>query len=596
MSKLRLNLKQWLALGFAVLVPATCSGCSQAPETQPAVNSVGYSNVCFINNWNVDEDEFVIFDIGDHDTIETHFQNRKIELCNEDGVCVGVIVSTDAEDEAAIYDDVEYAKGVVRDHEVKFPVYLNIDKIITNDNLNNEMKTKLIRNFLEKCSANNIYVALHGTDSNLRRVKEYCGITGFDALVVKESDEILYDGPYSVYQELDGTYIATVDLEEIILGKGLNDSESYENDGSYTIKSESELTDIALQCGMSVNELLEFNDLTRRKISKAIEENTTLVIRIPSQIDTSVPQGEVTYKKVDTPIRGCDMSYAQGTNVQWDKMSDYFDFIILRSNIGLTEDDCFATNAKQASLENISIGAYCFNAYDSTDVNSHEEFIKKQEQQADCTLSILKNKKIEYPVYLDIEGKVDSTTYKKEDVQAMIDIWVNKMTSAGYIPGLYCNQSTFRFLQGCVDYDLSEHLQIWVAGGNQYSSTEGNCSAHDHLSPETVTPSSALYNSEIGATIGQSTNICVVEDENGDKIVGDTRGHLDINYSLVDYSDREYSEDSASQFAIKEFERVDGELIGTGVISTLILAAGTVLGIKIRKKVKSNNRPKVKSK
>ena len=170
------------------------------------------------------------------------------------------------------------------------------------------------------------------------------------------------------------------------------------------------------------------------------------------------------------------------------------------------------------------------------------------------------------------------------------------MTSAEYIPGLYCNQSTFRFLQGCVDYDLSEHLQIWVAGGNQYSSTEGNCSAHDHLSPETVTPSSALYNSEIGATIGQSTNICVVEDENGDKIAGDTRGHLDINYSLVDYSDREYSEDSTSQFAIKEFERVDGELIGTGVISTLILAAGTVLGIKIRKKVKSNNRPKVKSK
>ena len=28
-------------------------------------------------------------------------------------------------------------------------------------------------------------------------------------------------------------------------------------------------------------------------------------------------------------------------------------------------------------------------------------------------ISILKNKKIEYPVYLDIEGKVDSTTYKK---------------------------------------------------------------------------------------------------------------------------------------------------------------------------------------
>ena len=595
MSKLRLNLRQWLALGFAVLVPATCAGCSQAEDIPVVPNSIGYSNVCPITGWNVDENSFAVFDIGDHNSVETHFQDRKLELCNEEGMCVGVIISTDAEDEAAIYDDVEYAKSIVRDYEVKFPVYLNIDKIITNDNLNNEMKTKLIKNFLEKCSANNMYVALHGTDSNLRRVKEYCGITGFDALVVKESDEILYDGSYSVYQELDGTFVAKVDLEEIILGKGLNDSEAFANDGSYTIKSESELTDIALQCGMSVNELLEFNDLTRSKISKAIEESTALVIRIPSQIDTSVPQGEVTYKRVDEPIRGCDMSYAQGTNVQWDKMSEYFDFIILRSNIGLTEDDCFATNAKQASLENISIGAYCYNAFDSTDVNSHEEFIKKQEQQADYTLSVLKNKKIEYPVYLDIEGVVDSTTYKKEDVQAMLDIWVNKMSLSGYIPGLYCNQSTFRFLQGCVDYDLSDRLQIWVAGGNQYSSTEGNCREHDHLTPTSVTPSAALYNGDIGATMGQSTNICIVEDENGDKIVGDTRGHMDINYSLVDYSDRTYSEEG-SQFPIKEFDRTDGELIGMGIISTLVLGAGTILGVKIRNKVKSNNRPKVKSK
>ena len=169
------------------------------------------------------------------------------------------------------------------------------------------------------------------------------------------------------------------------------------------------------------------------------------------------------------------------------------------------------------------------------------------------------------------------------------------MTLSGYIPGLYCNQSTFRFLQGCVDYDLSERLQIWVAGGNQYSSTEGNCNAHNHLTPETVTPSSALYNEEIGATMGQSTNICLVKDENGDKVVGDTRGHMDINYSLVDYSDREYSEET-DKFAIKEFDRQDGELIGMGIISTLVLAAGTILGVKLRNKVKSNSRPKVKSK
>ena len=70
---------------------------------------------------------------------------------------------------------------------------------------------------------------------------------------------------------------------------------------------------------------------------------------------------------------------------------------------------------------------------------------------------------------------------------------------------------------------------------------------------------------------------------------------MDINYSLVDYSDREYSEET-DKFAIKEFDRTDGELIGMGIVSTLVLAAGTILGVKIRNKAKSNGRPKVKSK
>ena len=55
------------------------------------------------------------------------------------------------------------------------------------------MKTKLIKDFLEKCAANNIYVGLHGTDTNLCLVKEYCKITGYDALVVKDKDEIAYE-------------------------------------------------------------------------------------------------------------------------------------------------------------------------------------------------------------------------------------------------------------------------------------------------------------------------------------------------------------------------------------------------------------------
>lgn len=601
MGRLNINWKRVLAGGLAGLIPFTFAGCSQSKEGEIVTNSIGYSHVRTLDQMGLDEDRFAVIDIGDHNTVGTTFQRTKLKMLNEKGVCLGVVISSDSEDEAGIYDDVEYAKSIVRDYEVKFPVYLNIDDIITNDNLNNEMKTKLIKNFLEKCAANNIYVGLHGTDTNLCRVKEYCKITGFDALVVKEKDEITYDGPYTIYQDLDGTLYSSVDLERVILGKGLNDAESFANDGSYTISSEAELTDAALRCGMSVSELLEFNGLRKNDIVEGT------VLRIPSQINTTVPQGEETYKELGKPSVGCDMSYAQGTDVEWDKMGDYFDFIILRSNIGLTEDDCFATNAQQAALADVPVGAYCFNAYSSDDFESHEDFIKKQQQQADYTISVLKNKKIEYPVYLDIEGLVNSSTYKKEDVQAMLDIWVDTMTKSGYLPGLYCNNSTFRYLSNCVDYDIAEKLEVWIAGGPQYSSTEGNCNKHDHISLSEIKGVSEEDREKTNATMFQRTNIGKVTDSEGNVIAGDSRNHLDINLCFVDYTDKEALDQAEedAKFAIKEFNRVDWAGIGINGASALasiaVIAGGVMLAIKKSKehtsiKVKPKKTQKVKVK
>lgn len=582
MSKIKLNTKTLMSIGLAVLTPIVFAGCNRSDD-KPAVNdSVGYSNVCPITHWGVDENDFVILDIGDHDSVSTHFQNKKMELCNEKGICVGVVISTDAENESAIYDDVEYAKGILCNHDVKFPVYLNIDKIITNDNLNIEMKTKLIKNFLEKCSANNIYVGLHGTDTNLCRVREFCKITGYDALVVKDKEKISYNGSYTAYQELDGTLVATTNLEDIIIKKGLNDPKEYANDGSYTISSENELVDIALRCGMSVNEILEFNSISK----KDIVENT--VLRIPSQIDTTVPTGKVTYKRLSTPTKGCDMSYAQGTSINWDEMKEVFDFVILRSNIGLSEDDCFATNANQANLTGIPVGAFCYNVYNSNDVSTSKEFAQKQAKQADYTISILKNKKIEYPVYLDVEGEVNSTTYKKEDVEAMIEIWSTKMSESGYIPGLYCNQSTLEYLQNCVDYNLSDKVELWVAGGPQYSITENDCSKHKHLTIDEVITPSILSDEEINVGIAQCTNIAIGP-------AGDSRNHLDIDVSTIDYSDREY-ENQKDMFPIKDFDRIDWTMAFGGIAAAAAIAGGTVFGVSVSKSRRQKQTPKVKSK
>ena len=238
MSKVKVN-KRLLALilagtmtaGATAFVPSALSN----KKVEKEENRIGYTDINPFFNFNVDEEDFVILDIGDHNTVRTHFEDRKMKYCNENDISLGIIVSPDSETESDIYDDVEYAKGIVKEYGIDFPVYLDIDRIITNDNLNNEMKTKLIKDFVEKCSANNIYVGLYGTDTNLCRVKQYCGITEYDAFVVMDKEVIEYDGSYNVYQDLEGNIESYTDVSTIIQTKALNQSNQFTNDGSYTV-------------------------------------------------------------------------------------------------------------------------------------------------------------------------------------------------------------------------------------------------------------------------------------------------------------------------------------------------------------------------
>ena len=551
-------------------------------------NEKGYSNVqpIPILNWNVEEENFVILDIGDHNTVKTSFQDNKMEYCNEQDISLGVIISSDADTEAGIYNDVDYVKGIIRDNKVDFPVYLNIDTIMTNDKLSIDTKTKLIKDFLEKCTENNIYVAMYGTDTNLCNVKKYCGISEYDALVVKEKNTIDYDGTYLVYKELDGTFVAREDLSEVIAKKSLNNPNRFVKDTRVIISSKADLDKVALETGLSVADIMKFNGITKNTIEK------DTVIRIPSEIDKKSASTIVSnYQVLDTPIVGCDISYAQAKNTDWEEMTEEFEFVIIKCNEGTMEDPEFEYNATNANLVGLPMGAYCYNGYTAKSSKTVADFTEKQEKQANKTIALLSDKNVEYPVYLDVEGTVTKETYPKKYVEAMFNTWINKMTEAGYIPGLYCNQSTFRYLSSCVDYDISEKLEIWIAGGDQYSSTENDCSLHEHYSLDEVEPASVLFDEEFNATVGQSTNIAT------NCASGNGVGHLDIDFSRVDYSKKIYTATEEEE-EIKEFDRVDMKI--AGVLSAggfgLVSLAGIGLGMLKRKKEQSKVRPKIKMK
>ena len=149
-------------------------------------------------------------------------------------------------------------------------------------------------------------------------------------------------------------------------------------------------------------------------------------------------------------------------------------------------------------------------------------------------------------------------------------------------------------------YDISDNFEVWVAGGPQYSGTEGNCSKHQHVYLDDISEVTEEQKNKTNATIYQRTNIGVVRDENGDVVAGDSRDHLDINLGFIDYAAREEAE-QANRFAIKEFDRVDWAGIGinaaSAMASLVLLAGGSILGVReIKKKLNNKSKPKVKMK
>ncbi len=570
-QKLKINKKKVSLLLAGFILTGSIGGTvyhfmKEDKDEVKVENEIGHENIFPGLNLSVDDQDFVVLDIGNHEDIGTYFQDMKMKYCNKNDISLGVVVTTDAKTESAIYDDVEYVKGILSKYQVDFPVYLDINSLMEEDSLNTEMKTKIAKDFLEKCASNDIYVGVYGTDTNLCRFKKYCNISSYDAFLVMDSDKIKYDGTYYVVKDLKGNIRASEDLAKIIKMNGNNNSDNFVQDGSYVVKKGDQLIDIALQSGMSENELLRFNDLRKKDISEGT------VIRFPSLVAPTIPSGE--FKTLNEPLVGADLSYAQGSNVDWNKMKENFQFLILKCSQGMELDTHFENNVKNSNLYGIPIGAYCYNAYNLTNTISIDDFRVREEKQADFVLNALKNKKIDYPVYLDVElpsGGNWSEFYNSEYIEVMLNTWEMKMKQSGYLPGLYFNQSGLEFLQSQVNYDLSERFELWVAGGDQYTGESKDIEFDD------VVVSSVL-SERPNVAIAQATDSAV------NAGAGNGRGHLDINFSKKDYTAEiplEIPEDE--KFAIKEFERYPMTEIGVMSLATLgIVGVGIV-----RHKVKS---------
>lgn len=160
----------------------------------------------------------------------------------------------------------------------------------------------------------------------------------------------------------------------------------------------------------------------------------------------------------DVERRGIDVSWAQGDNIDWEKVAaSGIDFVIIRAGRGragkdntLAEDVSFRRNIEEAQKYGLDVGVY-FYSYATT--------VAEAEEEARFFVDIIKGYKIQYPVILDLEETFQGEIGKKK-LTNMIDAFFAILMENNYFPMLYSYKS---WIEQFLDMTELDKYAVWLA-------------------------------------------------------------------------------------------------------------------------------------
>ena len=118
----------------------------------------------------------------------------------------------------------------------------------------------------------------------------------------------------------------------------------------------------------------------------------------------------------------------------------------------LVVDPKYESNIKGASAAGLKVGVYFF-----TQAINEVEAV----EEASMVLDLVKNYKLSYPIFLDVEGsggrgdKIDKATRT-----AVCKAFCQTIQNSGYTAGIYANKS---WLESKIDADSLSAYKIWLA-------------------------------------------------------------------------------------------------------------------------------------
>lgn len=416
---------------------------------------VGYLDLNLFNNKllkKVGKGNFLLLDIGDHDTDGCYFFNQKLDYCQKNGIDVGLILSPDSSNLGEAYLDVSLVKDFVKNYSISYPVYLDVDCLFDHPKLRYDEALLMIKTIVQKLRDSHIAVGIYGKKENVNQ----------------ERMKSIVDDCYTFYKDdnkdsqMKSRYLENGNVGYLYTDKSLkkeliqnhNNLKSLILEDEYVVYDDSfDFQKLAKSCGLSVWDLKEYNGLNFP--FSFLKEGD--IIEIPSL------NYQTRRHLSSQPKLGIDVSLWQD-EIEWEKVDTNYAIIQIRDFAKDSIDPYFNINVMGCMKNHIPMGFYIFSRATTVDELKREiSYVKKKLEGIEVT----------YPVYLDLEtdfwqlNTSEEYVQNKEFYQKFIQTWEEEIKMMGYIPGIYCSQDLYQNLNEATEGQL-ENLSCWVAGGEYY--------------------------------------------------------------------------------------------------------------------------------
>lgn len=559
------------------------SDFAQIPDETPE-NLIGYDEISILNNDTVRNNNFVIIHVNKG--MDVYTLKEKIEFCQKNDISVGLVLDTKASTLVDAYYDVDFLQAIVKEYKIDFPIYFNIESIMSNETLNVAQKKEIMDAFIDKMSRSDMYLGLYGKDSVLCECNKYVtDITSYDCFLVKESEKIKFKGSYKLKQELDGTITADYDMSKIILEKELNSANKLVFSVNYKVKEGDTYHTLALEYGLSEIDLRKYNNSDNEELQVG------QVIAIPNKyqsIDKNT--NEVTYNYAIA--RGIDISSYQ-TKIDWDKVEKTSDFVIVqvardKSNYkkhnGSYKEECIP-QIKNTIDHKIELGLYFCISKDMK-ISVYEERLNKyfEKLEADLEANDIKLERENIPVFLDFE-----VFYEYNDYYKLMEVFEKVCTKHGFSKiGIYANGNTLENISKSLKKDgknidiKDTNWYVWKSGGAQYSTHENTDT--EGVTLEKLKEPKNISNTQYTPSILQVTNVCKDTGASNDK------GNCDVNYCYsedlfgTDFNNEEkeqYEELQYISIDLNQYKGMNAHNIVNSLVSGFMAAGVLIAGIEV---------------